>query len=43
MSGIMKPLYISTKYTSVNEDQIRTLSSEEVAIYLQERKGGLLK
>jgi hypothetical protein len=43
MSRIMKPLYISTKYAPVNDDQIRTLSSEDVAIYLQERKGGLPK
>lgn len=37
----MKPLYISTKYTPVKDNQIRTLSSEEVAVYLQEQKGAI--
>jgi uncharacterized protein (DUF885 family) len=37
----MEPLYISEKYLSVQPEQIRKLSEEEVQRYLQEQKAAL--
>lgn len=34
----MNPLYISEKYSPINEKQIRRLSSDEVYRYLEEQK-----